>query len=413
MDSVLVIFAILIPVAVLLCVLMSSIYRVVPVDSVDVVVGRTKTRIYSGDPSYSQNGRAAYFLIPAWVPWIGVRVHRLSLNMMEFSLEKSLTYDRNRVRFETDIVAYAIIEGPIKAAARFPEGRDVLMEHVRKIMKASNRDTTTKMTLREIINEREMVAKKLFETIQPEISKWGLKLHAVELVSIRDPSEGSSTAIKDISSMAEVQIHAEARQRNAEQFKQARLKEAEAEEAAKIREIERDKEINIREQLKLQEVTREQQRAREEELKVVRIEQVTKAEIERDAMIQRAEGEKESIIRVKSSEAEGIRLVGEAEAEAKSKLADALKKINESSLDVRRIEKDERIGLAAADALKNAQIKLIHAGAPTSLLDLLSPAGGAHLGGMLAALQASDPEMHEKLVKVLEKGSSGHKVSGK
>lgn len=389
-------------IVILLIFLMSFMYRVVPVNSVDVVVGRKKTRVYSGDPTYSQNGRAAYFMIPTWVPLIGLRVHRLPLNMMEFSLEKSVTYDRNRVRIETDIVAYATIEDPIKAAARFPEGLDALKEHILKVMKASNRDTTTKMTIREIINEREMVAKKLFEAIQPEISKWGLKLHAVELVSFRDLSDGSSTAVKDISSMAEVQIHAEARQRNAEQIKQARLKEAEAEEEAKIREIERDKAISIREQKKLQEVAKEQQHAREEQMKIVRVEQVKKAEIDRDAMVQRADGEKESIILVKSGEAEGIKTIGFAEAEAKNKLADALKKINESSLDVRRIEKDEKIGVTAAEALKNAQIKFINAGTPTSILDLFTPTGGAQLGGMFAALQAANPEVYQTLVKVIE-----------
>lgn len=336
--------------------------------------------------------------------------------MIEFSLEKTLTYDRNRVRFETDIVAYAMVDDPIVAAARFPKGVDELKEQMSKIMKASNRDTTTKMTLREIINEREVVARKLFEAMQPEVSKWGLKLHAVELVSMRDPVDKLSTAIKDISSIAEVQIHSEARQRNAEQLKQARMKEAEAEEAARIREIERDKEIHLREQLKLQEVLREQQQAREEEMKMIRIEQVQKAEIERDAMIrlaegdraarvQRAEGEKEATVLIKMSEAEGIRRVGEADAEAKSKLADALKKINDSSLDVRKIEKEEKIGLAVAEALKNAEVKIIQAGAPTNLLDLFTPAGGSHLGGMLAAIQATHPEAYQKLMKLLEKPS--------
>lgn len=56
----------------------------------------------------------------------------------------------------------------------------------------------------------------------------------------------------------------------------------------------------------------------------------------------------------------------------------------------------------AYKALKNAQIKFINAGAPTSILDLFSPAGGAQLGGMLTALQAANPEVYQTLVKALE-----------
>jgi hypothetical protein len=62
---------------------------------------------------------------------------------------------------------------------------------------------------------------------------------------------------------------------------------------------------------------------------------VRSAEIQRDAAIQNAEGEKQAAIRRREGEAEGVRAVGYAEADAKSKLADALKKINDAALDVR------------------------------------------------------------------------------
>jgi hypothetical protein len=100
---------------------------------------------------------------------------------------------------------------------------------------------------------------------------------------------------------------------------------------------------------------------------------------------------------VKEGEGEGVRAVGYAEADAKSRLADALKKINEAALQVRQIEKDEKIGVTAAEALKNADIRFINAGAPNSILDLFTPAGGANLGGMINALEATNPSLYQDL----------------
>jgi flotillin len=327
--------------------------------------------------------------------------------MIEVDVPNFLAFDRDRVRFECDIVAYVAVEDAVRAAQRFPEGLDELKSQVVKIVQATTRDTTTKLTVREIINERDLIAKKIQQILSPEVQKWGMSLQALELVNITDPADKSSTVIHDISSIAEVQINSEARQKNAEQLKQARLKEAEAEQLAKVREIERDEEIGKRDQLKEQLIAKQRQEAQEEAMRVVRIQQVRQAEIARDAAIEKAEGEKQAIIRVKNGEAEGVRSVGYAEADAKSRLADALKKINEAALEVRQIEKDEKIGVTAAEAFKNADIRFINAGPTTSLMDLFTPSGGANLGGMLNALEATNPELYQELKKWLgrNKGS--------
>ncbi len=372
-------------------------YRVVPANEAHVVVHRSRTRVYSGHKEHSDDGRAAYFEVPRFVPFLGVQVQKMLLQMMEVDVPNFLAFDRDRVRFECDIVAYVAVEDAIKAAQRFPEGLGELQKQIVKIVQATTRDMTTKLTIREIINERDLIAKKIHQVLSPEVQKWGMSLQALELVNISDPADKSSTVVHDISSIAEIQINSEARQKNAEQRKQARLKEAEAEQMAKLREIERDEAVGKRDQLKELEIARQRQLAQEQTMGVIRIEQVRQAEITRDAAIERAEGEKQSIIRVKEGEGEGVRAVGYAEADAKSRLADALKKINEAALDVRRIEKDERIGVTAAEALKNADIRFINAGAPSSILDLFTPSGGANLGGMINALEATNPTLYREV----------------
>lgn len=395
----------LVPVALVIIavVLAMSWYRIVPANFAHVVVRHNCTKVYSPHAEQSTVNRAAYFRIPKWIPYFGCRVHMMPLSMLEINVTDFLAFDRDRVRFECDIVAYMVVNDALMAAKRFPFGINELKDQVFKIIKATARDTTTKLTIREIINDRPAIARRVHEYLSPEVLKWGMSLQALELVNLQDPKDRSATAIHDISSIAEVQINSESRQKNAEQIKQARLKEAEAEQAATTRELERDEMIGVRTQKRDQEIRREQQAAEEEKMKVVRIEKVRHAEIERDAAIETAEGEKQSVIRRRTGEAEGVRAVGYAEADAKSKLADALKKINEAALDVRRIEKDEKIGVTAAQALQKADIKFINAGKPNSLLDLFTPSGGASIGGMLAGIEATNPGGYAEILNFISK----------
>ena len=387
-------------------------YQVVPANNAHVVVRRSGVSVYSSVAGQATSGKAAYFKIPKSVPYFGVRVHAMPLSMLEINVTDFLAFDRDRVRFECDIVAYMVVEDPLKAAKRFPFGLNELKDQVFKIIKATTRDTTTKLTIREIINDRPAIARRVNEYLEPEVVKWGMQLQALELVNLQDPKDGSSTAIHDISSIAEVQINSEARQKNAEQVKQARLKEAEAEQAAATRELERDEMVGIRAQKRDQLIAAEQREAQEEKMKVIRVEQVRQAEITRDAAIEQAEGDKQAVIRRRSGEAEGVRAVGYADADAKSKLADALKKINEAALDVRRIEKDEKIGVTAAEALKNADIKFINAGKPNSLLDLFTPSGGASIGGMIAGVEATNPEAYADIMSFVAKRLGDGKEKG-
>ncbi|HUW55889.1 MAG TPA: SPFH domain-containing protein [Planctomycetota bacterium] len=396
-------WVVFIVVAIIALLLAFSWYRIVPANAAHVVIRRGATRVFSPHKEQSAHGKAAYFEIPRWIPHFGVRVHAMPLSMLEINVKDFLAFDRDRVRFECDIVAYMVVEDAMKAAKRFPAGLNELKDQVFKIIKATTRDTTTKLTIREIINDRPAIARRVHEYLEPEVVKWGMSLQACELVNLQDPKDGKSTAIHDISSIAEVQINSEARQKNAEQIKQARLKEAEAEQAAATRELERDEMVGVRTQKRDQEIAREQQAAQEEKMKVMRVQQVRQAEIQRDAAIESAEGDKQAVIRRKTGEAEGVRAVGYAEADAKSKLADALKKINEAALDVRRIEKDEKIGVTAAQALQKADIKFINAGQPNSLLDLFTPSGGASIGGMIAGLEATNPEAYGDILGFIRK----------
>lgn len=132
-----------------------------------------------------------------------------------------------------------------------------------------------------------------------------------------------------------------------------------------------------------------------------RQQQVIKAEGERDSLIQIAEGNLQHTMK----DAEGIRAVGLAKAEAEKELLMApvaaqttlAKEIGSNQgyqtylTQVRQIEASEAVGKEMAQALKEADLKVIAnsgtvTGGITGLGDILTASGGTQLAGMLEAL---------------------------
>jgi len=387
-------------------------YTIVPADKADVVIQRGRRRVFSSHPDYQEAGnkKAAYFKIPGWVPGYGMVVHRMPLKILSIPIPDFLAFDKDRARFVCDIVAYAVIKDPVTAAMRFPSNLEELGGDISKVVRATTRDSTTKKPIREIINDREGIIKTINEPLSEALSHWGLDLRDVELVEFKDPEkpiyegEEPPQVIKDISSIIEVQISSEARQKNAEQLKIARLKEAEAEEIAKMRELQRDEEIGKRDKKKEQEVYKEAKKAKEEELEVEKVNKVKSQDIERERAVVEANQKKEVETVIKEQkqlsgqgdrlqqeeQAKGkaafIREEGFANAEAKEKLQDALNKFKENAILALvaeiLVEKDRQIGIETAKALSQADLKVFSGGEAGK--------GGFDLGQLVKSLEVAD-----------------------
>ena len=409
-------WVILIPLIVII--IAAVLYTIVPADKADVVIQRGRRRVFSSHPDYSDTGKAAYFKIPGWVPGYGMVVHRMPLKILSIPIPDFLAFDKDRARFVCDIVAYGVIKDPVVAAMRFPSSLDELGQDISKVVRATTRDSTTKKPIREIINDREGIIKTINAPLTDALTHWGIDLRDVELVEFKDPEEpiykGEEPphVIKDISSIIEVQINSEARQKNAEQIKIARLKEAEAEELARKREIERDEEIGMREQKRDQEVAKEQKVAREQQLEVTKVNQVKQQQIDKEQAIVKANQEKEveAIQKnrkqltgqgdrlMKEEQAKGeaafIREKGFADADAKQKLQDALNRFKENAIRALvaelLVEKDRQIGVETAKALSQADLKVFSGGDAGkqgfSLGELVKSLEVADEGGKLALL---------------------------
>ena len=393
-----------------LAVIGASLYRVVPADVADVVIQGNDIRVYSSHPEYNKEGKAAYFKIPSWFFLFnkGMKVITIPLAIIPIDVPDFLAFDKERARFKVDIITYVAVRDPIVTAKRFNGDLEQLGKQISFVIQSTMRDATTKKSVREIINDRKGMITEITPQLKEVIEAWGLDLVSVELIDFKDDPDEGSRVIADISSMIETQITSEARQKNADNLKLARLKEAEAEELAKQREIAKDQAIAMRLQKQAEEVAVSQKAAVEKQLEVSRTQQTTNAEIEKARIIIQTNQEKEvAVIQAQKAkevaevekeraiiaaeqlkevesrnkekkilEGEGdrfraesqargnaaaIRENGLAEAEAKEKLQDALNKFTKPAIEAlvaqAVVEKDKAIGIEAAKALQQAEIK--------------------------------------------------------
>lgn len=443
-------FLILIGIIIGIICIMFSLYHIVPANYADVVVQSDKMRVFSSDKQYSDKGeyssggKAAYFKIPNFIPRVGMKVHPMPLEILPINVPDFKAFDIDRARFLCDIMAYVAIQDPVTAAQRFNGDMQELEIQVSKVVQATTRDSTTKKTIREIINDREGIIDEIKVPLQTAISNWGLILKDIELVEFKDTKDTDkqgnliSHVIADISSIIEEQINSEARQKNAEQRKAARLKEAIADEAARKREIERDEEVAKREQQKNKLVAEKEKEAVDKKLEVTRVDKVKNQEIEKERAAvkaneekivakidaekrkeveainkeqkqlegigdkirdqERAKGKAAPVREVGTAEAEIILKKLQAEAKGKDDLQRALNQFGDDAIRALVAElivnKDLEVGKALANALENADLKVF---AGNGAKD------GFDLGKLIEAVNISSPDTADGIIHKIGK----------
>lgn len=389
----------------------ASLRTVVPPDKADVVVQGKKRTVFCTHPEYwvkdkkgNPIGNSTYYKIPAWMPGWGMRVRRLPLTMLEIKVPNFVAFDEGRARFECDIVAFVAVQNAVIASMRMPLTIDNMSQQVSQILQATTRESTTKRTVRQTINDRASIINMIRPIFTEAVNDWGLALKDIELVEFKDAP--NSHVITDLSAIKEKEINTEMREKNADQDMKARLKEAQTDESAKTREIERDEIVAKREQDKNKLVFEKEKDAKEQELEVTRVQQVKSQKIEKEqrevlaeqeklvavidankqkeveAVIkeqkflegtgdklrkeEQAKGEAAPIREMGTAEADVIRLKYLAEAKGKDELQKALNKFSDHALEAyvakEIVEKDRAIGIAGADALKYAQLRVFSGG---------------------------------------------------
>ena len=100
--------------AVLSVVLAMSFRTVVATNEVHIVQSRRKTTSYGKD----QAAGNTYYAWPAWMPRVGIRIIQLPVSVFDVQLNEYAAYDKGRVPFVIDILAFFRIDDSNVAAQR-------------------------------------------------------------------------------------------------------------------------------------------------------------------------------------------------------------------------------------------------------------------------------------------------------
>lgn len=415
----------------LVILLLATLRKVVPTNMVDIVQSARKTVSFGT----GQEAGNVYYQIPSFVPVWGVVVSRFAVSNFQVKLDNYAAYDSGRLPFVVDVVAFFQIFDSDMAAKRVSSFNE-LMSQLQEILRGSVRRILAEHKLEEVLGMRSELGDMFTKEVDDNLKAWGVRtVKTIEFMDMRDSPE--SNVIHNIMAKDQARIDRESRVAIAENTRQAEtaeiesqreidLREQEARERVGQRTAEANKTVGIAEQLSQQEVLSAQKNTTEREMEVQQVKDVRAAEIARQVaeveadqarkvMVVNADAERQRLTTVAEGEleaarrdAEGVRVKGEAEGRAKEAINQAdvtpqillAKEIGENLgyqeylVRVRRVEAEERIGVAQADALKAAEMKVVVTGGSAQdgilkITDLLSPKGGALLGAALEGMKAT------------------------
>ena len=429
-----------------------SLRRVVPTNEVHIVRQGSKTMVY-GTP---ERGNAeqntlfsgnSYYEFPSSIPVLGVSVTKMPLSIFGIDINDFDAFDKDRVPFVVDIQSFFRISDYEVAASRISDIEE-LKGQLLSIVQGAVRSILAKDLLNSIMEERSKYGQEFTDEVKEELKSWGVEtVKNIELMDMRDAAR--EEVISNIMKMKKSEIektsrvtvaknNQEAREAEIAAQKEIDLKDQDAQKEVGLRKAEVSKEVGIANEKSSQEVKEQAKLTKEKEMEVVKIGTLKQAEIDKEATIISAEAhQRETEINAAASKtqielqaeadliqttkkaegslvtatksAEGIKLEGDAKAEAEKKMQMAsveaqLKlatEIGENQgyqqylIEIRKVEANEKVGLAQAENIKGADIKIIAGagdvtGGISNAMGALSPKGGFNIAGAMEALAATD-----------------------
>lgn len=399
----------------------TSLRRVVPTNIVHIVQSARKTISYGA----GQEAGNVYYDWPAWIPVIGVTVVRLPVSNFDLSLESYKAYDIDRVPFRVDVTAFFRIKDTNLAAQRV-ESYSELVCQLEAIVQGAVRTILASHKIDNIMLERSTFGEAFTSEVEEELKNWGvIPVKNMELMDIQDADD--SQVIQNIMAKKKSFIEMESRREVAENNKQAQIAEIEAaretalqdeaaQQAVGERSAEKDKAVGVANQKALQEVKEQQKLTKQKEMAILQVQEVEQANIIREVQLVKADEDKQRMIIVADGKleetkkaAEGIKADGAARADAEKQMQlapvqaqiELAKEIGENDgyqtylVSVEAIKANQVVGVAQAEALKSADLKVIaNTGEVTSgvsnIMDLFSSKGGTNLAAMAEGFAQSE-----------------------
>ncbi len=410
-----------------------------------------------------------YYAWPSWLPILGVDARIFPKSIFDVSLDSYEAYDKGRLPFEVNVQAFFRIDDFELAAARM-NSSDELKEQLRGVLQGVVRRILATNELEAIMQDRSVLGEQFTKEIDDQLTQWGVKTSkTIEFMDIRDHSgsqvianimakEKSRIEMESRTKVAENSRVALAAEIEAQQ--QIDLRKQEAEQLVGERTASTKRAIGIAGERAQQEIQVEAKTTAERTMAVRQMNDVraaeikkdvavvdaeaqkqvavvkanadrevavTKAQADKEVIVTKANGEKDSTILIaegslvmQKNNAEGIEAVGIAQGaadkaklmapvDAQITLADKIggdDKYQAYLVSVRNLEAIEKIGIANAKALENADIKVIANGGTVteglgSLGEIFSAKGGTKLGAMVSALK-NNPDVMAVAERVLD-----------
>lgn len=404
--------------------------RMVPPNEVHIVQTRKNTVSYG--KGYARGN--TYYEWPSWLPLIGVTKTVLPVSNFDVDLDSYEAYDKGRLPFVVDVKAFFRISDSNVAAQRVSSFQE-LYSQLKAIVQGAVRTILASSEIEEIMQGRSKFGDEFTKEVSDQLQHWGVEaVKNIELMDIRDSQ--SSHVIRNIMEKKKSHIEMESRTEVARNKKAAEIAEIEAErevdlqkqealQTVGLRTVETNRQVELAKQTANQAVKEQEKTTKEKEMAVLMVQNLRAAEIEREVQLVKAQQNKDTAVLIadgqleaKRREAQGITAEGEARAAAEKamQLAPVEAQIvlareignNENYqnylVTVRKVEAAQAVGIAQADALQKANIKVIaNSGTPgeglTNVMDLFSSNGGTKVGAMLEAL--ANTESGEALMKKL------------
>ena len=395
--------------------------RVVPTNEVHIVQSAKQTTSYGKD---TENGNS-YYEWPSWIPVLGVTTVSLPMSVFDLDLESYEAYDKGRLPFVVDVKAFFRISESNVAAQRVASF-DELKDQLKAIVQGAVRVILASSDIEDILQGRSTFGEQFTREVTEQLTHWGVSaVKNIELMDIRDSQE--SRVIHNIMDKKKSHIEMESRTEVAKNKKIAEIAEIEAKrevdlqnqvatQAVGLRTVEAQREVALQTETAEQAIKEQQKLTKQKEMEVRKVELVKVAEIEKETQIIKAEQIKETLIleadgalEAKRKEAAGIQAEGVAKAEAEKALQlapvqaqiELAKEIGENKsyqeylVTIRRVEAEETVGVKQAEALMQANIKVIANSGDInqgfkSISDVLSSKGGTAIGAQLEGMNNTE-----------------------
>lgn len=412
---------------------------VVPTNMVHIVQSAGKTTEYGA----KRDSGNVYYKWPQWLPYLGITVTEFPESIFDVRLGAYEAYDVGRLPFVVDITAFFRVEDSSKAAQRVSNFKE-LHEQLASVLQGAVRRILGTEHLEKIMEDRSGLGDSFTKEVNEQLQEWGVTtVKAIEFMDIRDSA--NSQVIKNIMAKEQSRIDRESREKVAANTQQAVMAEINAQrevdlqqesarQAVGQRKAEVDKSVGIAREQSQQAVQEQAAITAEKTQATARVNQTKAAEIAKEVQIINANAQKEAgvvdaegkaAIQVIEAEAhadaqvkqargdlestqlaaQGVEATGKAEGAAEQArlmapvetqiaLAKGIAEnegYQEYLIAVRVIEKDEAIGKANAEALAEAELKVIvNSGDVGSGIkgigDVFSAKGGTNIAAMASAL---------------------------